>query len=309
VSGALKIRRRLVSVHSVCNFLVNKARFFGKYGGLYTRKKVAERISNALLPQLEGPIMCPTIYGFDICLDKTNGDAVYHLGFYEAGTIDVIQRSLREGDIFVDVGSSIGIMSLSASKVVGTSGRVFAFEPDPQRFLNLLTSIEFNGISNVSANNHGLGSCTKKERLYTDRGSPSMVMDHDTDNYVETQVHSLDSFLEEHGIGSVNFIKIDVEGFEFEVLSGAGDLLSRQDSPIICIECNHDFHGSSSSSKNILTVIGEMNDYKFYLLSGTKAMVSKLRKINVNDEVIHGDNVFCIREHHRAYLPWDLFQE
>ena len=302
-----ELRKRLVLVHGLSNVLVNRMRFVGRHGGLYARSMAAGSISRMLLPKLEGAMVCPTIYGFDLVLDGKDGLAVYRFGFYEAGTLDIIRRSLRPGDIFMDVGCSIGMMSFMASRSLGEYGRVYSFEPDPRRYSHLLASIRINGTKNITALNHGIGDRDTMGRLYTDRGTPSMLGSDGTESYLEVMNRSLDSFVLEHDLRSVHFVKIDVEGYESAVVSGARDLLSRNDAPILCIEYNGPCHDTPGSSKDLLAFIRTLNEYQFFILEGTKAMISNLKRIRSSNEIPVGENVFCFLEHHRARLPRTMF--
>ena len=77
-------------------------------------------ISKIFIPKPKGPRLVHTIYGFDIiCMDPVNDKGVerplYLTGTYETGTLSVIDKCLREGDIFIDVGANIGLMSIFSS--------------------------------------------------------------------------------------------------------------------------------------------------------------------------------------------------
>jgi len=144
----------------------------------------------------------------------------------------------------------------------------------------------------------------------TDIVSPSMVGLEDTnkENYIEVATRPLDDVLQEEGIDVVRFIKIDVEGYESEVLNGARGLLSRgSDAPIISIEHFDGFLPSPNKRTDLMTQIREMNDYRFFVLSRSCKIPSMLLEVGSIDEVPHNDNIFCFMDRHIDELPGDMF--
>ena len=87
-----------------------------------------------------------TIYGFKLHIDPIydNGveKSIYYTGTYEAGTLFIFSKLLEKGDLFIDVGANIGLMSIYAAMKVGESGNVHAFEPDPETFKILFEVIK-----------------------------------------------------------------------------------------------------------------------------------------------------------------------
>lgn len=139
---------------------------------------------------------------------------------YEPNLIDVLRDNLEKGDIFVDVGANIGLISCIAAKIVGEGGKVLAFEPH-HGFLSILKrNILLNGIDNTVVYDLALDDSAGIRKFYRDRTRPSTSALSDSgDCYV--QCVPGDSV-----IGRADFIKIDVEGAEYRVLTGMGRLLS-----------------------------------------------------------------------------------
>ncbi len=92
--------------------------------GLFSRM-----FARSLLPKLGAPVSCRTCMGFELVVSAADGPHYYYDGCYEAGTLHVMSRCLRRGDTFVDVGASIGQMTMHAASLVGAHGRVLSFEP------------------------------------------------------------------------------------------------------------------------------------------------------------------------------------
>ncbi len=283
------LRKRLLRVHAQCDALANRTRIPG-------RLKLAEWYANFALPACSTPVACPTVYNFDLLLDESTSRAVYRLDFYESGTLDVMRRFLRPGDVFVDAGASVGLMSLFASQLVGNDGCVLSFEPLPKRFEQLSASIAMNGRQNVRPFPIGLGATARQLSIFTDRVSPSMVATEDSTKSEDARVERLDTMLERQGLSTVRMIKIDVEGFELEVLQGCDGVLRGPNPPVLCVE-----YGMYESQATALEeYLRSLPQYDVFQLSETKKYASELRLIPAGARLRSADNVFCVP---RALAP------
>ena len=229
-------------------------------------------------------------------IDDGASRGIYPFGFYEPGTLEVMRRVLRPGDVFVDAGASVGMMSLFAAALVGPDGRVLSFEPLPKRFALLSESIRLNGLRNIVVRNIGLGSASMETTIFTDRISPSMVERPDSSAGVPVRVEPLADMLREEGISRVRMIKVDVEGFELPVLRGAEDILRGPEPPALCVE----YGVYDGSREDLLSFLRSLPAYRLFNLAGTKSTVSKLREISPGSVPRNGDNIFCIP------ADWDI---
>ena len=151
---------------------------------------------------------------------------------------DIIERfTPKQGDIVVDIGAHIGLYTIISSKRVGTNGKVVAIEADPGNFEMLNRNIKLNRLTNVIPLNYAVYSKETKIKLYLPSGESgftkynTIMSDwvNTKDKFVEVNANTLDYLLQSKGIREeeVNWIKIDVEGAEFEVLKGAHNVLSK----------------------------------------------------------------------------------
>jgi len=242
-----------------------------------------------------------------VCLNNNGGGEIYSLGFYEVGTLHVMKNILNPGDVVIDVGSSLGLMTTVASSIVGESGKVLSFEPDKDRFINLTNSLKINDCSNVLTFNFGLGAIKENKKLYKDRNSPSMINVDENYPHEDVQVEVLDEILKTKNINSANFIKIDVEGYEMNVLKGAKKLLSSKSAPIICIEYTVAREQLSELSNTIFAFLKDINNYSFFQLTKTSSTVSKLKSILTYSELHKHDNLYCLLGSHLQNLSKDIF--
>ena len=141
---------------------------------------------------------------------------------------------LREGMTVMDVGANLGLYSLLASRAVGPSGKVYAFEPVPEIFTRLKEHIVLNNATNVIPVPIALSDEKGTVKMSVMRGESSFFR-HLSEKFVEVQVERLDDFVEREGIERVDAIKIDVEGAELKVIRGA-DKTIRRYKPILMVE-------------------------------------------------------------------------
>jgi FkbM family methyltransferase len=150
----------------------------------------------------------------------------------EIGTDHLLSRVLREGDIFVDVGANVGYYTRFASDRVGSTGIVLAYEPNPTAFRLLRMNTE--QLSNTAIFQKALSDQKGEAIFYIRRHGEMSSLDADADaRPIRVDVSTLD--VELAAYPRVDFIKIDVEGFELEVLRGAIDTLSVHQ-PIVYFE-------------------------------------------------------------------------
>jgi len=135
----------------------------------------------------------------------------------------VIMDAVRPGDTVVDVGASTGMYTLAFARRVGPSGRVIAFEPDPRNFDVLRAHVALNGVEErVETVRAAVGSAPGTLSFSTGKGAFSHVTADPGADAVRVDSVPLDRALAGR---KVDLLKIDVEGYEEEVLRGAVELL------------------------------------------------------------------------------------
>jgi len=154
----------------------------------------------------------------------------------------------KEGDIVIDVGAHIGKYTILASKMVGSTGKVIAIEAHPANYDILNKNIVLNKLSNVITLNYAVHSKEGMVKLYEplqEEGFTiynTIMSDREAVNhqkYIEVKANTLNSLMLANGISQVNWIKVDVEGAEFEVLKGSTNLLSSSKDISILLEIHN----------------------------------------------------------------------
>lgn len=149
------------------------------------------------------------------------------------------QGHLRRGAVFLDVGANIGLYGVPAGAAVGPRGTVVCFEANPRTFRYLARNIARNRCANVIAENLAVGRETGEIRI--DTGARNVGEVHvatESGRGEAVPMVSLDDYCERHGIGRVDYIKIDVEGFEASVLAGAERVIA--DNPDILVQTEYE---------------------------------------------------------------------
>ncbi len=153
-----------------------------------------------------------------------------------------LTKFLEPSDVFVDVGASSGIYTLKAAQHFRTSGGsdglVLALEPFPDVLAMLFHNIQTNGFANVRLRNVCAGARTEPGTLWTNFGKPnlfSLIQSDEKASPLEVLTVALDDLFIWEQLNRLDYLKIDVEGTEGQVLAGARNVLQKY-RPIIQIE-------------------------------------------------------------------------
>jgi FkbM family methyltransferase len=153
---------------------------------------------------------------------------------YEKFYDTALHTQLKHGDCVWDVGANIGYYTSTFAKQVGPNGKVFSFEPSPVNFHKLKESCKL--LSNVKLIPFGLGNYNGEMAFYQgddDLGATSRFHKYENSRSIKVPVHS-GAYIIENGIALIpNVVKIDVEGYELEVIKGLEQILI--DTRIRCI--------------------------------------------------------------------------
>jgi FkbM family methyltransferase len=196
-------------------------------------------------------------YGYQAyCRSQNNFDDFVIMTTHEH---DLIQHfTPKDGDVVVDIGAHIGLYTMISSKRVGLNARVVSVEADPTNFEMLNRNIKLNNLDNVVPLNYIAYSKEMDLELseYSRMLSGGMIEESKgKDETVAIPVNTIDNLLQQNGITEVNWLKVDVEGAELEVLKGAHNTLSNSKDISILIE----IHGISHLYKPIMDLLYSYN--------------------------------------------------
>lgn len=202
------------------------------------RALLYRNVSRPLAERMDARLVVPVSGGSRMIVDTSDmmGRVLATSGIWEPHVTVVLPRLLAAGDVFVDVGAHVGYHTLLAAKLVGPSGRVYALEPSTSTYAALRANLELNQTTNVRALRVAAGMSETHAELVeppagntgeaairtgtASEGSESALAAN------EVVVKPLVSVLDEADLPRLRLVKIDVEGFEAEVLRGVEPLLA-----------------------------------------------------------------------------------
>lgn len=160
---------------------------------------------------------------------------IYRFGAHEPAITRYLLEHvhLSAGDVAFDVGANLGWYSVLLQRLSEPGARIFAFEPDPETYALLCRNLADNRADRVTPVNAALGAAPGTARLHrykqSNNGRHTLIDDGQRKQTVSVAVDTLQSFWNREALGQcpIRLLKIDVEGFEYFVLKGAGELLGR----------------------------------------------------------------------------------
>jgi hypothetical protein len=170
----------------------------------------------------------------------------YSQYIFEPNSLDFIHDHLKPGNTFLDIGANIGYFSLVCAKIIGTNGRVIAFEPGDFAFNLLAKNKDLNKFDNIDIYQSGFGE--KNEILEFNSGSPGMEVYNSLGDIVHTaadpnkfnktlvQIFQGATWLKNNHIDYIDLMKLDVEGGEYNVLKGMLEIFQEQKIALLLIE-------------------------------------------------------------------------
>lgn len=267
---------------SLYNLVVRPRAFYGSYEAERFRKSCYKEFGKNRSVRL-------SIHGMDCHYEAISPKNLWHLKTQNGESHSYFGVFLKRGDVVLDIGGHVGTWTVPYAKYVGSSGFVYAFEPEENGFAAIKKNLALNAIGNAKVVQAAIAESNSRMKFYvrpdkdthslfgkTSAPSPSGVQ-----HEYEVDVHSIDSLLDTHAIRQPDFIKLDVEGAELLALEGMKRTLLN--ARAVFVEC-HD-------ALKLDLGLGEP----------VELVVNKLREIGAK-EIIHVDDshVIGIFDHQAA---------
>jgi FkbM family methyltransferase len=181
---------------------------------------------------------------WDLDLDEGIDLSIYLLGAYEPAVLSAYSSAIRKGGVVFDIGANIGAHTLHFARLVGPAGRVFAFEPTDYAAAKIRINLSINPelAKRVNFQQRFLVSDNSQAlpTSVTSRWPVAKAYEGIDPLHLgkpETITHALpitaDDFCEAEGLQQLDFVKIDVDGYEYQVLRGFRRSLERFRPPIL----------------------------------------------------------------------------
>lgn len=195
---------------------------------------------------------------------------IYYIGDYEPYLKMQFKKIIKSGDIILDVGANIGFHTLYFAELTGNKGKVYAFEPIPVNFKALTNNIQLNNFPQIVSVNKALGNTNTFMDIHIDNQDQNpgtfSILDIGLKNTTIECVKG-DDYLKQQGVNKVDFIKVDVEGFELEVFKGLARTIT-QFSPIIIFEYDANYQSEINENPKELFHFLSNFGYQFFAIDG-----------------------------------------
>jgi FkbM family methyltransferase len=200
---------------------------------------------------------------------------------YEPETVRVFNAVLKEGDYAIICGAHQGYFASVCSALVGKTGKVFAFEPDPKNFTYLKETC--GGMGNVELFNFALGDRKTKAKFYinadNDGGhalwdislNPFNVETKKKRETMDVDVNTIDDLFVGRDMSRLKLLMLDAEGSEHAIIRGGMEIITNNDVPYIVCEINHEALRHCGTSQMELRDAMAVNGYKAYWMEADKA--------------------------------------
>lgn len=257
-----------------------------------------------IIPKPRDGIIIKTMHGFNLKIDplKDTGveRSIYYTGTYELACLHIIKNILQEGEVFVDIGANIGLMSVFSALIVQNKGVVYSFEPNPATRSILKENIHLNDVKNIIVSEYAIGSKTDKGRIFENwhinRGGASLIDSGMGSDYYDITIIKLDEFVNLRK--PIKLIKIDVEGYEMEALKGSMNIISDPKGPILIVECVKERAFQDYSGDDLFSFITKVNNYRIFKSIGRKKDSPSLVEVTDAKDLPQHANIYCFLPHH-----------
>lgn len=237
------------------------------------------------------------ILGIDLYLSVDIQSYIERQIIYKKNYIENINfhliKNLKENSVYLDIGANIGTTTLPIA-LLHPSIEVHSFEPNPRINKKLRRNIKMNAATNIRVFDYGVSNKASQAELFFTKsekgnhGTSALRQNSDIvfPDKIDIQLHSVDEHSVECNL-PVSLIKIDVQGFELEVLLGAQNTIKKY-KPIIIFEHEDRYHTDPEETKTKLADLFDSLEYEIYEID--KYDYRNLRHVvwteNINENLI-----------------------
>lgn len=235
---------------------------------------------------------------YELNLNEIIDSSIYFLGVFEPDSVSAIKRLVKQGDIILDVGANIGCHALLFSKLAGPEGRVIAFEPTAWAFEKLKRNRELNldlFTQNLDLEKMAIADSSVKSQPVQFRSSWRLFGPPEQIEQELVDILTIDEYLERSGLTRINFIKVDVDGYEYKVIKGALRTLQVH-KPVLMMEFGHySLEGVGDRLEDLVDCLFSLGytirwDKEFYLFRDRSEILAAVPPDSTINVICHPDS-------------------
>ena len=164
---------------------------------------------------------------------------------------------ISNDDVIIDVGAHIGLFALFASQFC-KNGKIFCYEPIKENYKILIENIEMNQIQNIFPNNLAVTKKTSRVKIFLNDDQSGHSMFIQNKNFVEVDSKSLSDIFIDNGIKECDFLKLDCEGAEYEIIESlSADLFTKINKTVI------EYHMVDTKPELLEQLINKLKQFSF----------------------------------------------
>lgn len=244
------------------------------YFGFY--KKVIKRYN--LFRNVKKKITFKKNIQLELCIDDWIQQQLYLFNTYEECELKFLERNLKSGDTFIDIGANIGIYSLTAASLVKKSGKVIAFEPFTKNHEKLNKHLSINNFKNIIIEKLAISDKAGQITIYINEQEQNCGMASTIEQTYTTkeniQAVTLDEYMAGKNIQHIKLIKMDIEGAEFKALQGMQQTLKKY-RPILLIELDEQILDRAKIFKDDIINFLKKFNYQMFAICSDGSLTNK----------------------------------
>ena len=294
----MNFKRIVIPAYLKCIKYFSRGHNLGKYSII---RKIVKKTESMLKSDFT------IVQGNKMFLDKWDSLDLSINGVYNEFDTKLIKEQVKSGYRVIDLGANIGYHSLLFAKLVGESGSVYSFEPEPKNFELLKKNIIVNKFQNIISEPHAISNTNSNCNLYVGRFSSggNLICEPRKPERFEKkpiiiQTIILDDYFSEIDlVDKIDFIKIDIEGSELKALQGMSKILKENKNLKIFIEFSRRALEYAGSDPRELLNLLENEGFTIYYVDDIKnkiVIADKNLLMTSNTCMIKTINLFCVKE-------------
>jgi len=201
---------------------------------------------------------------YELNLNELIDSSIYYKGCFEPMVTSTMGKFVKPGMTVLDIGANIGCHTLRYAKLVGRNGKVIAFEPMPWAVSKIKRNIQLNDFDNIVLEKMALSDVSAK-RSVCFRSSWTLDNGSAPDSEVGEEVDfvTLDEYVDRNKLSKIDFIKLDVDGYEYKVARGGMNSIAKF-KPVMIIELGkYTLRECGDSLEDLIDLLSSVG-YSFY---------------------------------------------